>query len=463
MKKFSVLVLVLFIALFSNAQIPNTLSPSDKVHGLSLFWQEVNYNFVNLDKIGRTKWDSTYKVLINTVQNTANDYEYYRELQKFCAMLKDGHTNVFFPEKIESEVRVSMFGDYRLIIENKDSKAIITHVNLSKKNEISVGSEIVEVNGKTTEKYIKENVAPYISTASDDELKDMSIYFLLKGLVGDTFNIKIKMPTGEIKSLKLIHKDSEEKELYPAVDKEVGLLDFKWCPNQIAYLALNSFNDTKIDSLFIKVLPGIYKAKGLIIDLRYNGGGDETIALKILKYFTNNNDSIPVEYQIISRNNISSYKAWGQLMRPEDTINDEYAKKCFLISNDTYYDYEKTESYNRFQSRVTKIVVPTVILIGPNTASAAEQVLIYLANQKHIVKMGESTNGVSGQPIKYDLPGGGMARICPFSVLLPDGSVFGAGQGIKPDIEIKTPRSYTKPQIDTLMDKALEYLKGKIN
>src|ERR1700761_4008719 len=72
--------------------IPHNLSATDKVYGLSKFWEEVNYNFVYLDKIDRQAWDSTYKAMITQVQQTPNDYEYYRLLQRFCAMLKDGHT-----------------------------------------------------------------------------------------------------------------------------------------------------------------------------------------------------------------------------------------------------------------------------------------------------------------------------------------------------------------------------------
>ncbi|MBK7124054.1 MAG: hypothetical protein IPH68_15470 [Chitinophagaceae bacterium] len=91
----------------------------------------MNYNFIFLHKVDRKMWDSTYKNMITVVQSTKNDYEYYRELQKFCALLKDGHTNVYFPKGIEQ--MNTMFGDYRLFIENIDDRAIIVRTNLSKK------------------------------------------------------------------------------------------------------------------------------------------------------------------------------------------------------------------------------------------------------------------------------------------------------------------------------------------
>ena len=96
MKKIFTFTILFFTAFSTFGQMPNTLTPAEKVYGLSKFWQEVNYNFVYLNKIDRTLWDNRYKELISIVQNTKNDYEYYRELQKFCALLKDGHTNVFF-------------------------------------------------------------------------------------------------------------------------------------------------------------------------------------------------------------------------------------------------------------------------------------------------------------------------------------------------------------------------------
>src|SRR5690606_9599426 len=130
MKKILFILLLPFMAFAQSSSLSN----ADKVYGLSKFWQEVNYNFVYLNKVDRTKWDNTYKDLITKVQETKSDYEYYRELQKFCALLKDGHTNIWMPSGKQFELMNTKFGDYRLFIQNIDNKAIITRVNLSKKD-----------------------------------------------------------------------------------------------------------------------------------------------------------------------------------------------------------------------------------------------------------------------------------------------------------------------------------------
>lgn len=444
---------ILFFAINTFGQIPNTLTPNEKVFGLSKFWQEVNYNFIYLNKVDRTMWDNRYKELIGIVQNTANDYEYYRELQKFCALLKDGHTNVYFPKGIEQ--MNTMFGEYRLFIKNIEGKAIIVRTNLSKKEEVPFGSEIIEVNGKSTEKFIDENVAPYISSSTDYVLKDWSVSNLLRGMEGEQFKIKIKKPNKKIVDLVLTHKRTEEKEVFPAFEPDRQLLDFKWVTKETAYVSLNSFSDKKIDSLFIEKLPELYKAKSLVIDLRYNGGGSTNIGIEILQYLTN--DTLLYGSKQKSRLHIPAYKAWGKYVKENDTLNNAWKRKEFLSYHDQLYhnfDYEA----DTIKLNAKRIVVPTVILLGHSTASAAEDFLISADNQKHMIKMGEKSFGSTGQPLVFDLPGGGSARICTKMDTYPDGREF-VGYGIKPDIEVVPNLQDYLNDRDVVLEKAIKYLK----
>lgn len=78
-------------------------------------------------------WENAYKEYILKVQETKNDYDYYRELQRFCALLKDGHTNIYMPNILEPLTFNTMFGNYRLFLKNVDGKVIIERVNESKK------------------------------------------------------------------------------------------------------------------------------------------------------------------------------------------------------------------------------------------------------------------------------------------------------------------------------------------
>lgn len=431
------------------------MSPSDKVYGLSKFWQEVNYNFVFLDKIDRELWDNKYRELITIVQNTKNDYEYYRELQKFCAMLKDGHTNVYFPESILQ--MNTMFGDYRLFIENIEGKAIITRTNLSKKDEIPVGSEIIEVNGFSTKKYINDFISPYIASSTDYVLEDLSISSLLTGLEGESYKIKIKKPNYDIIELHLTHKKTSEKEVFPPFEPKRQLLDFNWINEKIAYLSLNSFSDKKIDSLFIQKLPELYKAKALIVDLRYNSGGNSNFALEIAKYLTSKNKITGAKSK--TRIHRPVFKAWGASINEKDTLRNKELKEMYLNFRDISFQDLEVETYPA--SKIKKLIIPIAVLTSHNTASAAEDILIFLDNQNHIVKIGENTFGSTGQPFSFKLPGGGSARICTKKDTYPDGREF-VGYGIKPDIVVKKTLNDYLNKKDPVLERAIEYLKERL-
>jgi len=457
MKKKYTIIIMLFIAMIAKSQVPNTLTRQDKIFGLSKIWQEVNYNFIYLERIDRVKWDSTYRVMIKTVQETKNDYEYYRVLQKFCAPLKDGHTFILLPKNIDSLVYTDMFGSYRIQLQNIGDKAIITHINESKKGEVPIGSEIVEVNGLPTEEYINQFVAPFISSSTEFVLKDEGVEKLLTGLKGEKYKIKIVTPDGKSKTITLIHDFTAEKEVYPPIqDKQ--LLDFRWYDNQIAYVALNSFRDPKIIELFLEKLPEIRKAKGLMIDLRCNQGGNTVTGTGILQYLTN--DTILYGAKSVTRNHMPSFKAWGRYVNPSDTSASEWAKKSLLMSQDRYY-YPFEYYPVTFKPSNQKINIPTVLLIGHKTFSAAEDFLIFADNQNHMIKIGENSHGSTGEPLMFELPGGGMALVCTIKNTFPDGREF-VGFGVKPDIEVKPTLNDFIQNNDPVLNRAISYLKLEV-
>lgn len=452
--------LILFI--FSNliyGQIPNELSNEEKIYGLSKFWQEVNYNFVYLSKVDKTEWNSMYKSYIKEVQETKNDYEYFRLVQKFCAYLKDGHTNVYFPKVIQDSIFNTNFGNYKLFLSNIEGKAIITRINKSKKNEIPIGTEIIEVNGIETSKYLKDNVLPYISSSTDFIREDWGIERMLEGYVGTSYDLKMKLPNGKTKNLKLTHKKTDEEEVFPPIEKK-ELLDFKWIGKNIAYVSLNSFSDWQISMSFNEKIPELKKAKALIIDLRFNGGGNTSIGKEIFKNLTN--DTILYGSKTQSRLHIPTFKAWGKWTQENDTINNAWSKQEYLSYRDEYY-YDFSYSPDTISIddlkllKNNRIIVPTAILIGHNTASAAEDFLIYADNQKHITKIGEPTFGSTGQPMLFDLVNGGKARVCTKKDTYPNGKEF-VGIGIQPDIMIKKNLSDYLENRDVVLEKTIEYL-----
>ena len=463
--------LALFICFIASSnqhlwcQSPNTLSSAERLYGVSKFWQEVNYNFVFLDKVNRHQWDSLYKETLLRCQETASDYEYYLLLQKLCASLKDGHTNVYFPNEVAKNLYTTNFGAYRFFVSYFEGRYLITRVNESKKEEIPVGSEIVEVNGLPAATYAQKYVKPYIASSTDYVLESQAAYDLLKGYIGSKFTIQIKKPDGTLKTLKLEHQVTQEKEVFPPFVNR-ALLDHKVMDHGIHYLALNSFENEKIDSFFHDVLPQLYKAKAMIIDLRYNGGGSTNIGFDILQYFTNAKSL--AGSKSLTREHMPAFKAWGAFLTPADTMaakpewdssRDEMVKSYLMAHDQFYYTFPYEETKVKVKGK--RIVVPTVVLMGNATASAAEDFLIYADALPHFTFMGDKSFGSTGQPYLFDLPGGGRARVCTKKDVYPDGREF-VGYGISPDIFVKPTLDEYLQDKDVVLQKAMEFLGGKL-
>jgi len=391
----------------ANASEP--LSDADKLYGLSLYWSKVSENFVYFDQVPELNFDSAYKEYISRVLATSNNYEYYRELMKFNALLKDGHTNVYPPKSLSEK-----YVDWPSIeLTEVNHSAVITGVDKALLSTIPLGSILIGVDGQDLETHLRTNVMPYIASSTNHILWKNAVRNALKGVPNSEVTVTVQHPSGRVEDV-LLRRNSRHQSVdivklnLPHSNGKV--LEFRWLENEIVYLALNSFADRKILDEFYSIYDELKQAKGLVIDLRFNGGGNSAIGSEILSSFTNANLQGSIWK---TRKHISAYKAWGYK---------------------GYADYNawQTGEMPELIAKQDTTVVPTFVLIGRNTASAAEDFLIYADKLEHFTTIGGKTYGSTGQPLFFDLPGGGSFRVCAKRDSYPDGREF-VGFGIHPD------------------------------
>lgn len=464
MKKTLILLLGILLSanVFSQVEFPNKLSKADKVYGLSKYWNEVNFNFAYLNKVDKKKWESDYRSLIEKVQETKNDYEYYLLLQKFAVSLKDGHTNIFLPTSFNKFMLNAEFGDYKFTLRNIEGKAVITEVNKSKRKEIPLGTEIIEVNGLSTKEYLTKEVNPIIAHSTEDFRDAFAVRQMLYEPKGTIFDLKFRKPNGKIVSKQLTISEVTEKEMHTRRKKQ-EVFEFKWLENKTAYVALKSFGEAKIDSLFKSKLPEIKKAKGLIIDLRENLGGNSGYAYSILGNLSQDDEFTVARSLILDYNPLYEYFGVNYNIQAKDTAqgspeNRKMLSRAYLTAKDSYFYEIPFNTYPNNIDKSDRVVIPTAVLTGPFTASSSEDFLVATDNQKHIVKIGEATAGTTGMPMSFQLPGGGWARICFKKEIYADGREF-VGYGIQPDIKVsKTLKDFLNEK-DPALQKAIEYLR----
>lgn len=447
---------------FASAQNLNQISKIDKLYGLTNYWQEVNYNFVYLDKVDKATWNAQYKSLLGKV-DSLNDFEYYLELQKLSALLNDGHTQVYLPEYLQNELVLGEFGDFKCYTTLVEGKVVVARISTTKKDLLPIGTEILKINGKPVQEYMEKAVKPYLSISSPHVKAQRAAQLIFRNTKGIAYHIEYRTPGGKAGVLDLTLAPSANNKLYP-VFPEINTFSSKWLKDGIYYVKILSFQKSSIYEDFLKVLPELKKAKGIILDIRYNGGGSSAVARNVAQHFIK--DSLIYGAKNQSRLIIPTDRALGSFLTAQDTL--EGKKEWGMNKEETLMYYKSAQGYlyhtypsspTKIGKDVAKFIVPTIVLTEANTASAAEDFLIYTYNQAHIKRMGDFTNGSTGQPLTVSLPNGGEAWICTKKVTYPDGTEF-VGKGIEPDVKsVYTLRDLLKNE-DSVLSKAVEELRS---
>ncbi len=440
---------------FSQVDTTSNLSDTEKLYGLSLFWKEAAYNFAYFDK-ANINWDSAYQAFIPKILATKNTYEYYRQLKRFAALLKDGHTDVQSPWSLfKGSTNTQVHFDYL------EGKVIVKNVIQKDSSLVPFASEVICINNIPIQSYLKSEILPYISSSTTHWLYNRAMNMIYN--TSDTIKsivLKLVTPKGDTVSYETRLTTKDKRTAYDS--RFPKFIVYKEFPDDIIYINLLTFADSSVISSFKKHLPKLYNAKGVILDLRVNGGGNSNIGIEILKYFTDQKTIKTAASR--TPNHIASFKAWGKYFALKDTLNNpedkDFLIKSHLVSNSNYwYDLKTDAIANDISAK--KLKCPLIILTGTQTASAAEDFLIALANIKgRATTVGEKTEGSTGQPLPFDLPGGGKARICTLRETYPDGKEF-VGVGIIPDVEIKRTIEDLVTGKDAALEKAIELLKIK--
>ena len=401
------------------------ISAAEKVAGLSKFWSEAKYNFAYFENVPNLDWDKLYLEYIPKVQNTKSTLEYYKLMLRFCAELKDGHTNIW-----STSDSLNNFVSYRPPIRSKlvEGKVIITSVfsDSLEKSGIKAGMEIISIDRIPVIKYAEENVKPFQSASTTQDLLNRTYNSgLLRGNKNVPVDLELMGLDGKIFTRKLARTGYRNLKVNPTVE-------FKMLPNNVAYFLINEFETSDSRKKFVALFDSISKSSALILDIRLNGGGNTDFT--ILSYLTDK----PIKpAQNFVQKYIPTNRAWGQSV-----------------------EWEQLSLSSKEPNGKNLYSKPVILLTGPQTFSAAEDFAVAFDAMNRGKIMGEATGGSTGQPLQFTLPGGLMGRVCTKRDLYPDGKVF-VGVGVQPNITIKSNIVDIKAGKDTVLEAALKYLSGK--
>ena len=235
-------------------------------------------------------------------------------------------------------------------------------------------------------------------------------------------------------SQRIVHENYLKNEYH----RKSGFV-YKVLPENIGYMHYDAFTSAFTDALLDHILTQFQDCKGVIIDIRNNGGGNIKNVNKIACRFSKE-EEVLCGYKI--------YKTGPGHSEFADTIPD-YLKKVVSMGN----IMSNKES--------VKFLKDVVVLTNRGVYSAANDFVRTMKVLDNVTIIGDRTGGGGGIPCNFDLPNGWYVRLSTTPML--DLNKVHTEYGIDPTEGFKvdmSPDAHITGK-DAILDKAIEFLSTK--
>ena len=194
--------------------------------------------------------------------------------------------------------------------------------------------------------------------------------------------------------------------------------------NRIGYIRYASFSSDISDFAIDVVINRFQNTKGLIIDLRNNGGG-----------------SVSNVFQFASRFTDKKFLAW------KEAEKNGAAHSAFSAYKESFIEPKGDKKYLK----------PVIILTNRRCFSATTLFVATMLNLSNVKVIGDWTGGGGGAPSSTQLPNGWVVRYSGTITLMPNG--FNIENGVPPTIRQDISKSDESAGIDSIIERALAELK----
>ena len=429
------------------------ITREQRAFGLVTIYATAKQHFPYFEQLPKLDWDKTFIEYLPQVEKKQSLYDYYLVLQRFAALLEDGHTGVNFPQSIDKELDLLPFR-----VDLVEGKWIVTGrvpTDEIVKEDIPMGSVLESIEGQEPGKYFADTYYPYLR--GREQVKAASLVWAATYPRNTKVNVAFRYDDGSLHKRVMTANRSSLKWTDELRTKYTA--SWRWGPgfqsreldSGILYIVFRMC-DSDSEGKVVKLLESRKSQwpKGIILDIRMNPGGMSPI--NCLQHLI----SKPVQWdKMTTRYSISYMEAQTQGKSEADAarwlknhgVSKQFAPGWYapggsgtIALADVHYDG------------------PLAILTSPYTASAAEHLVVLLKQAGRGKVIGDRTYGSAGQPVMFDLPGGGEGRVITTKSTYADGREY-TDVGCEPDTLVPmTIKGMTKNR-DEVLDAAVSYLR----
>lgn len=391
----------------STATVEGRLAVFDDV------WETIQARYYDPTHNG-IDWQAQRNAFRPAAAKANSAFELYEVMRQMIASLKDAHTRVYSPDE-KFDWWNPRYVTVGLTIREIEGTAVVVQVesgSAAARTEIRPGDAIVSVDDVPVAQFISNRLETFVTR--DAAARYRSIATLFDGQAGTPVKVGWTTRDGKSKSA-VLPRYWTQRHLGFSTQRK----------GKVAILRLDAFTQS-VALEFSKALPDVLKdAERIVLDLRYNGGGDAEAMADVASLFLD--DGI----------NLGKFADRSGASFELQT----YSKRLWRVP----------------QSSRTKL--PLVVLTSESTSSAAEIMVAALQTKGRARVIGAGTCGcVLAIRNRHPLPDGGILDVSEFDYRTAAGIRL-EGRGIKPD-ETITP---TRHDIYSRRDPALEVAKHAFN
>jgi hypothetical protein len=341
-----------------------------------------------------------------TDQTTSSQY-FTDVLQAWAASLHDGHVNVMAGDDLSSLEILHAEIRLRLLAPGTNHERVI--VTASKNPRIPVGAQITRVNGATVDEAItaaearqsgstrrmrRAGAARKLLDAIGMEraLEPLQIEFLLPALRAQG-RLVASAQVPRVLDLNLPPRDAGAAGGGGEANTGENLVQAQLLPGQIGYLKIDGFMGTRLAEIFDLRMKQLKNAAALILDLRENGGGNQS-GNRILRWLSKEKF---VRYSASTRR--------SDFLLPN---RPDLFKLGPDPADNRFWAWEPQEIEPTKEDEGTFAGKPVVALTSPSCFSACDTFASALQTNGLAVIVGEGTGGGTGSPEVFELPVSGL-------------------------------------------------------
>jgi C-terminal processing protease CtpA/Prc len=384
---------------------PRELTPDQRLEVLEALWTRLSETYPALEYKGiyGREWIEPAE---ERVHQSKTDEEFYNTLLELMATLNDTHTRI-----------ISYPGQPRLEappVELNRVEGKVAVIRAQSDTGLSPGDVIVSVDGRPVEECLAEKTKRVCNSTERGRVRE-ACGQLLRGAPGTAVTVIAQGADGGTRSIVLRRLPSPEFWREPVISS-------RQLSDSIGYIRISRWGGDSLVEEFDKALEMFKSTKGIVIDVRGNGGGNGELADLVNGRLTDK----PV---------ISSIDFWRK------AGSDEYRKEIGWVQPRGPWPYK---------GRIA-------VLMDEASMSSCEHFVSGVEAMGNVLLVGAPTNGAGGGPTTVQLSDGTRVAISRALGLRVNGIVF-EGHGIPPHVEALP----TLADLRTGRDDALETAKDWI-